>query len=80
MTSACVVEPPSEVGVTEPAGAPEEVDIAIFGAGPAGLSAALALSKACPDLKVSKLSTSWECGIVSAASLDRTTPAHCNVQ
>lgn len=34
------------------AGQFEEVDVAIFGAGPAGLSTALALIKAFPDLKV----------------------------
>jgi len=31
----------------------EEVDVAIIGAGPAGLSTALAISKAAPNLKVS---------------------------
>jgi NADH dehydrogenase FAD-containing subunit len=30
----------------------EDVDVAIFGAGPAGLTTALALHKACPNLKV----------------------------
>jgi uncharacterized protein YjlB len=44
------VAPPAAVGHVR--GALEEVDVAVFGAGPAGLSTALAISKACPELKV----------------------------
>jgi hypothetical protein len=50
----------------------DEVDVAIFGAGPAGLSTALGLCKACPDLKVRSAFNIATCAYLQHAQLGRT--------
>jgi NADH dehydrogenase FAD-containing subunit len=50
----------------------EEVDVAILGAGPAGLSTALGLHKACPDLKARSASHVATCAMLQHAHLEGT--------
>lgn len=48
-----------------------EVDVAVTGAGPAGLAAAAALKKACPDLKVGTGAMQAQAAAGSRPSSDR---------
>jgi hypothetical protein len=64
----------TEVTESQPTAASsmEEVDVAILGAGPAGLSTALGLHKACPDLKARSTSHVATCAMLQHAHLEGT--------